>query len=98
MEISELQKVASQVRRDIVRQVHACQSGHPGGSLGCTDLLVGLYFDQMTLKSDESGKRVFDMNGTGELILLVERSHLTGILFSVGSFRVFSSSRTRNIP
>ena len=46
MQIAELQSVASQVRRDILRQVHACQSGHPGGSLGCTDLLVGLYFDQ----------------------------------------------------
>ncbi|MFM7020503.1 MAG: transketolase, partial [Aquirufa sp.] len=45
MQTIELQKVASQVRRDILRQVHGCQSGHPGGSLGCTDLLVELYFN-----------------------------------------------------
>jgi transketolase len=83
MEISELQKVASQVRRDIVRQVHACQSGHPGGSLGCTDLLVGLYFDQMTLKSDESGKRVFDMNGTGEDLFFLSNGHISPVFYSV---------------
>lgn len=83
MEISELQKVASQVRRDIVRQVHACQSGHPGGSLGCTDLLVGLYFDQMTLKSDETGKRVFDMNGTGEDLFFLSNGHISPVFYSV---------------
>jgi len=83
MEISELQKVASQVRRDIVRQVHACQSGHPGGSLGCTDLPVGLYFDQMTLKSDESGKRVFDMNGTGEDLFFLSNGHISPVFYSV---------------
>lgn len=83
MEISELQKVASQVRRDIVRQVHACQSGHPGGSLGCTDLLVGLYFDQMTLKSDESGKRIFDMNGTGEDLFFLSNGHISPVFYSV---------------
>ena len=63
MQIAELQSVASQVRRDILRQVHACQSGHPGGSLGCTDLLVGLYFDQMNLKSNADGSKPFDMKG-----------------------------------
>ena len=54
MQTTELQKVASQVRRDILRQVHGCQSGHPGGSLGCTDLLVELYFNSMNLKSDSN--------------------------------------------
>ncbi|WP_026994720.1 transketolase [Flectobacillus major] len=83
MEISELQKVASQVRRDIVRQVHACQSGHPGGSLGCTDLLVGLYFDQMTLKSDESGKKIFDMNGIGEDLFFLSNGHISPVFYSV---------------
>jgi len=39
MQTKELQDIASQVRRDIVRMVHACQSGHPGGSLGCTDVI-----------------------------------------------------------
>jgi len=83
MEITELQKVASQVRRDIVRQVHACQSGHPGGSLGCTDLLVGLYFDQMTLKSDEAGNKVFDMNGIGEDLFFLSNGHISPVLYSV---------------
>ena len=66
MQTTELQKVASQVRRDILRQVHGCQSGHPGGSLGCTDLLVELYFNSMTLKTDASGKVVFQMDGLNE--------------------------------
>ncbi len=83
MEITELQKVASQVRRDIVRQVHACQSGHPGGSLGCADLLVGLYFDQMTLKSDESGNKIFDMNGIGEDLFLLSNGHISPVFYSV---------------
>ncbi|MFY7890356.1 MAG: transketolase [Spirosomataceae bacterium] len=83
MEIAELQKVASQVRRDIVRQVHACQSGHPGGSLGCTDLLVGLYFDQMTLKSDESGNKIFDMNGIGEDLFFLSNGHISPVFYSV---------------
>jgi len=43
-EINELKRIASQVRRDIVRMVHGAQSGHPGGSLGCSDLMVALYF------------------------------------------------------
>jgi transketolase len=83
MEITELQKVASQVRRDIVRQVHACQSGHPGGSLGCADLLVGLYFDQMTLKSDESGTKIFDMNGIGEDLFFLSNGHISPVFYSV---------------
>ena len=83
MEIAELQKVASQVRRDIVRQVHACQSGHPGGSLGCTDLLVGLYFDQMTLKSDESGNKIFDMYGIGEDLFFLSNGHISPVFYSV---------------
>ncbi|MDR6562564.1 MULTISPECIES: transketolase [unclassified Arcicella] len=83
MEITELQKVASQVRRDIVRQVHACQSGHPGGSLGCTDLLVGLYFDQMTLKSDEAGNKVFDMDGIGEDLFFLSNGHISPVFYSV---------------
>jgi transketolase len=56
----ELKGIASQVRRDIVRMVHGVQSGHPGGSLGCTDYLTALYFSIM--KHNPS----FDMNGSGE--------------------------------
>ena len=61
MNSTELQTLATQVRRDIVRMVHAVQSGHPGGSLGCTDLLVQLYFSTMNINPDE-----FDMDGKGE--------------------------------
>lgn len=57
---SNLSRIASQVRRDIVRMVHKCQSGHPGGSLGCTDFMVALYFHIM--KHDPS----FQMDGNGE--------------------------------
>lgn len=52
MKVEELKTTAAQVRRDIVRMVHGCQSGHPGGSLGCTDLVTALYFHEM--KIDES--------------------------------------------
>jgi transketolase len=83
MQITELQSVASQVRRDIVRQVHACQSGHPGGSLGCTDLLVGLYFDQMTQKTNADGTKPFDMNGTGEDLFFLSNGHISPVLYSV---------------
>ena len=83
MQITELQSVASQVRRDIVRQVHACQSGHPGGSLGCADLLVGLYFDQMNLKSNSDGTKPFDMNGIGEDLFFLSNGHISPVLYSV---------------
>ena len=45
--IPDLEQIASQVRRDIVRMVHGCQSGHPGGSLGCTDFFTALYFSEL---------------------------------------------------
>ena len=45
--VKELKRIASQVRRDIVRMVHCCNSGHPGGSLGCTDFLVALYLSEV---------------------------------------------------
>ena len=54
METSELKKIASQVRRDIVRMVSAVNSVHPGGSLGCADFLTVLYFDVMNHNNDFS--------------------------------------------
>jgi transketolase len=83
MQITELQSVASQVRRDIVRQVHACQSGHPGGSLGCADVLVGLYFDQMNLKSNADGTKPFNMDGIGEDLFFLSNGHISPVLYSV---------------
>ncbi|WP_373511905.1 transketolase [Persicitalea sp.] len=82
MEIKELEKVASQVRRDIVRMVHACQSGHPGGSLGCTELFVALYFEQMHLK-EKNGEVVFDMDGKGEDLFFLSNGHISPVWYSV---------------
>ncbi|MCE7043424.1 transketolase [Dyadobacter sp. CY312] len=86
MEIEKLEKVASQVRRDIVRMVHGCQSGHPGGSLGCTEILVALYFEQMKLK-EENGKPVFDMNGEGEDLFFLSNGHISPVWYSVLAHR-----------
>ena len=83
MQTTELQKVASQVRRDILRQVHGCQSGHPGGSLGCTDLLVELYFNSMNLYSDSTGNVQFQMNGLHEDVFFLSNGHISPLLYSV---------------
>jgi transketolase len=82
MEIEQLQSIASQVRRDIVRMVHGCQSGHPGGSLGCTDLLVALYFERMKLK-EQDGQPVFDMDGTHEDLFFLSNGHISPVWYSV---------------
>ncbi len=82
MEINQLKDVASQVRRDIVRMVHGCKSGHPGGSLGCTDLLVALYFDKMKL-AGEDGKPVFNMDGIGEDLFFLSNGHISPVWYSV---------------
>lgn len=83
MQTTELQKVASQVRRDILRQVHGCQSGHPGGSLGCTDLLVELYFNSMNLKTDQTGQVEFHMDGLNEDVFFLSNGHISPLLYSV---------------
>ncbi|GAB3920346.1 transketolase [Larkinella terrae] len=83
MEIEQLQHIATQVRRDIVRMVHAVNSGHPGGSLGCTDLLVALYFDVMHLKRDEQGAAIFDMNATDEDLFFLSNGHISPVFYSV---------------
>jgi transketolase len=83
MQTTELQKVASQVRRDILRQVHGCQSGHPGGSLGCTDLLVELYFNSMNLKTDSTGQVEFHMDGLNEDVFFLSNGHISPLLYSV---------------
>lgn len=75
--IEQLTKTASQVRRDILRMVHACQSGHPGGSLGCTDFLVALYFDIMNHRTD------FSMDGKGEDLFFLSNGHISPVFYSV---------------
>ncbi len=73
----KLKKVASQVRRDIVRMVHSCQSGHPGGSLGCTDYLVALYFNILKHNSH------FTMEGKGEDLFFLSNGHISPVWYSV---------------
>ncbi len=82
-----LQDIASQVRRDIVRMVHGVKSGHPGGSLGCTDLLVSLYFKHMELKTDDQGQVVFDMEGNDEDVFFLSNGHISPVLYSVLAHR-----------
>ena len=77
MATTELTKIASQIRRDIVRMVHAQQSGHPGGSLGCTDFLTALYFK--VLKHDSS----FSMDGKGEDLFFLSNGHISPVFYSV---------------
>jgi transketolase len=75
--MNKLTDIASQVRRDIVRMVHAVQSGHPGGSLGCTDFLTALYFDAM--KHDNN----FTMDGKGEDLFFLSNGHISPVFYSV---------------
>lgn len=75
--VEELKKVASQVRRDIVRMVHKNQSGHPGGSLGCTDFLVALYFETMNHQTS------FNMDGIGEDLFFLSNGHISPVFYSV---------------
>lgn len=76
-DISLLKNTATQVRRDIVRMVHAVQSGHPGGSLGCTDYLVALYFSEMT------HNRSFTMDGVGEDLFFLSNGHISPLMYSI---------------
>jgi transketolase len=78
METSELKKIASQVRRDIVRMVSAVSSGHPGGSLGCADFLTVLYFD--TLNHNASN---FSMDAINEDVFYLSNGHISPVFYSV---------------
>ncbi|NBV08202.1 MAG: transketolase [Flavobacteriia bacterium] len=74
----DLQKMASQVRRDIVRMVHAVSSGHPGGSLGCTDLLTYLYFNRLRYSAEN-----FSMDGRNEDMFFLSNGHISPVWYSV---------------
>ena len=76
MDTIKLKEMATQIRRDIVRMVHAVQSGHPGGSLGCTEFLTALYFKVM--KHDTS----FDMDGKGEDLFFLSNGHISPVFYS----------------
>jgi transketolase len=77
-DIQELLRIAPQVRRDIVRQVHAVNSGHPGGSLGCTNFFVALYF--RILRHDPAH---FSMDGIGEDLFFLSNGHISPVWYSV---------------
>lgn len=77
MEISKLQDIVFQTRRDILRMVHKVNSGHPGGSLGCTEFMVTLYNEIMELKDG------FDMNGLNEDVFFLSNGHISPVFYSV---------------
>ncbi|MDA9111586.1 transketolase [Flavicella sp.] len=74
----ELKDFSQQVRRDILRMVHAVNSGHPGGSLGCTEFLTVLYQEIMEYSSD-----VFDMDGKNEDLFFLSNGHISPVFYSV---------------
>ncbi len=78
METTELKRIATQVRRDILRMVHAVQSGHPGGSLGCADFFVALYGKVMRYN-----KGTFKMDGRGEDVFYLSNGHISPVWYSV---------------
>jgi transketolase len=78
MEKENLEHIASQVRRDIVRMVAAVSSGHPGGSLGCADFLTLLYFD--ILKHDPTN---FTMDGKDDDLFFLSNGHISPVWYSV---------------
>ncbi len=92
-----LQNLVTQVRRDILRMVHKVNSGHPGGSLGCTEFFVALYNEIMELKEG------FDMDGKDEDLFFLSNGHISPVFYSVlarkgyfpvdelGTFRLINS-------
>lgn len=76
--IQELENIASQVRRDIIRMVAQCQSGHPGGSLGCADFLTALYFEIM-----EHNSQNFTMEANNEDVFFLSNGHISPVWYSV---------------
>ena len=94
-QIKELERIVKQVRRDIVRMVHANNSGHPGGSLGCAEFLVALYFETMKHTT------TFSMDGKGEDLFFLSNGHISPVLYSVlarsGYFKVSELATFRKI-
>lgn len=76
-DIQQLNNKASQIRRDIVRMVHAVQSGHPGGSLGCADFFTALFFEVM-----EHNPAHFRMDGKGEDVFILSNGHISPVYYS----------------
>lgn len=91
----ELKDFATQVRRDIVRMVHAVSSGHPGGSLGCTEFFTVLYNEILNYNTD------FQMDGKGEDLFFLSNGHISPVLYStlarVGYFPVSELATFRKL-
>lgn len=81
-QVKELESIASQVRRDIIRMVSAVNSGHPGGSLGATDVMTALYFDVMDIDPAK-----FTMQGKGEDMLFLSNGHISPVFYSILAHR-----------
>ncbi|MBC6424906.1 MAG: transketolase [Ekhidna sp.] len=94
-DLENLQKICSQVRRDIVRMVHAANSGHPGGSLGCTEYFVSLYNHIMKYNTD------FKMEGKNEDVFFLSNGHISPVFYStlarVGFFEVAELATFRKL-
>lgn len=94
--MNELKKIASQIRRDILRMTHGAQSGHTGGSLGCADILTALYFDVM-----EHDPKNFNIDGIGQDLFFLSNGHISPLWYSVlarsGYFPIKELSTFRKI-
>ena len=92
---AELKDICTQIRRDIVRMVHANNSGHPGGSLGCTEYFVALYFEIMQHDTN------FNMDGIGEDLFFLSNGHISPVWYATlarsGYFSVTELATFRKI-
>lgn len=77
-DLNRLQNICTQVRRDIVRMVHAVNSGHPGGSLGCTEYMVALYFEVLKHNPEK-----WNMDGKYEDLFFLSNGHISPVYYSV---------------
>ncbi len=75
-DIKQLQETATQIRRDVLRMVHACKSGHPGGSIGCADFFTALYFEIMHHNPK------FNMDGINEDVFILSNGHISPVFYS----------------
>jgi transketolase len=95
-QIKDLENICNQVRRDIVRMVHAVNSGHPGGSLGCTEYFVALYFEIL-----KHNPKKFSMDGIGEDLFFLSNGHISPVFYSTlarsGYFEVKELSTFRKL-
>jgi transketolase len=76
--MADLQAIATQVRRDIVRMVHAVSSGHPGGSLGCADFFTFMYTERLQVNADK-----FTMEGRNEDLFFLSNGHISPVWYSI---------------